>query len=305
MRIAQYEHEANEQSVALLSDMHVETLAATAERHTVTLPLGETAFKAIILPGESKDAALIFPGEFGNGLKSYGALARAEVARAYMRSSIDVDPSVIVLPNTTFGENNVNFTLDERKQVVEGSPTPLVDRMNVATEYTIGDQAGQLIVGALSQGTYPGLRFAAERDNVALGVAEVPNVSSLGAVKFAKTFLKDLLARPSNNAQVKYMLGCLKEENRSLAFMMGSGTRIESDIKSTLDRGGSVVHASSGNSRLSPLDGNQEIARKFEHYLRYESVISRDGDLSIANDYAFIAAILRRADELRALRDSQ
>lgn len=326
MEITAYEQEARENSIQLLADMNFENLAASVEKNTVTLSLGEAAFKAIIFPGESKDAALILPGEFGNGFDASGAIARAEVARAYIRMYSDIDPSVVVLPNSTIGEDNVNLTLEERKEVVEGSPAPLVGRMHVATEYAIGDQSGHITVGALSQGAYPGPRYAAERDNVALGIVEAPNVKPWGHFELGKAFMtagprikeviagnfgekdelkKELIDKLGIRGQIKYMLGALKEENRSLVFMIKNGDTIENDVKATLDRSGGVVLASSDKSPLSPEALNRVIAQKFENHPRFDSVIGRDGDHSITNDYAFVAAVLRRADELRNISDAQ
>lgn len=323
MNIEKYEQEARENSAQFLSEMNFEKFAAWTEKYIVDLSLAGTAFRAIIREGEDKDRAIIIPGEFGNGLRSYGAAARGEVIRQYMQLYTNTDPSLIILPNTTIGEDNVNLTRAERNRVKNGSAEPLVDRMNVAMQYVIGDQAGKVTVYGPSQGGMPALESAAQRERSAVAVTETPDVAEHTPTELIHGFftssslLKDEISANFEEADVlrrelmsdlsnpigmaRYFLGGARRDNLALMKMLlhgGAGEKIEAILASN----GSVVQTWAG-SGVSPGDVNRAIAREYGNHPRYMSVEYPGRDHSVTNNYAAAAAAVRMADELRDLPD--
>lgn len=323
MNIEQYEQEARENSAQFLSEMNIAKFAEWTENYIVDLSLAGTAFKAIIRQGEDKDRAIIIPGEFGNWRKNYRAAARGEVIRQYVQSYTNTDPSLIILPNSTLGEDNLNLTLAERNILKTGSAAPLVDRMNKAVEYVMGEQEGETTVLGPSQGAVPALAYGAKRERTAVAVTENPGVkkqsiseliygmlSSSGLVKeeVAANFKdsdilgKELVADLTNPlGMARYLLGGLTRPNIAIIKMLLHGTA-DAATEAVLANKGSVVQAYAG-SGVSPLEANRAIARKYQNNPRFMNVEFLGHDHSVTNDIHASAALVRAADELRNLPD--
>lgn len=316
MTISQRAEQIKEQNAHFLTETSPAELREFIDDNLVTFRTGETTFNAIVHKGDDPESIILAPGEFGNGAKdAYGAILRL----LYVRAALNPDASIALLPNSTWGENNTNFTQFEKKQLSLGSARPLVDRMNIVTEYLIADNEGDATVLGLSQGGVPALAFSAER-KAAVAVLETPNVIGRTAFQLMKDFQasgglleetikanfregdaieKTLIDALSAVGMAKYLAGCIKADNRALLPIMTQPSAYDA-IGRTLARDGSVTHAWSEHSHVSPSLSNWRIAHAYSPYPRYETL----PDIAAAthsktNDYALVAALAIRADELR------
>ncbi len=292
-------------------------LSEWAETHTEVYELGGQPFRMIVDRGENADHAIVVGGEFANGTDAIGAIARMQVVRRL----VDTDATVILQPNSTARQDNMNFSDFERNQLLNGSAAPLLNRCMVAID-TAGNP-GQLTAYGPSQGGVLALALGAHKHYappVAVSVVEAPNVVERSTVRMLKSYIgcggdlkvniaanfddggtlgEELIGDLSLRGLATYGRGAFHRDNRALLGIIRRGSAQEL-MQRTIARGGSVVHAWATGDAVSPAAANEQIAKT----MMYEKGSGRyahytlDGDHSITNAYILNAALVHRARSL-------
>ncbi len=290
-------------------------LSAWAEEHIVTREIGGQHFRMIVDQGEDPTKAIVVGGEYGNGVGALGAIARAQVIRKVVAPSA----SLILQPNTSLGESNMNFSKDERKTLRQGSAAPLTDRIRMTLEQS--GEPERIVAYGPSQGGIAALALGAHSSmpRMATAVLETPNVAHRSYIGVAKDFLgsgadlkanilsnftaggelgNELVASLSAKGLAKYAAGLALVDNRALLGVIRRASAKE-QMLAIVKRGGSVVHAWAEGDAVSPAAANTEILQMgrnlpIRRRFSYEGY-SFKGDHSITNQYLLAAVLARRA----------
>ncbi len=299
----------------LLTTFDSQNLTEWTERHTVIRELGAQVFRMLVVPGENPDKVIFAGGEFGNGLGFLGSIARLR----FIQKLVDKDASIVLQPNSAIGEDNTNFSRQEKQKLLAGSGDPLIDRV-LATLNDIGNPSEVVAYGP-SQGGVTALLLGSHPDMpaTATAVIETPNVlerpsrvlaaDTIGSGADLKEnisenfddndrFGNDLISAVSITGLAKFVLGTFKGDNRALRGIMRRDTAMQS-MQTILANGGSVAHAWASGDNISPASANQEVSRRLMNlgsnpYYAQEI----EGDHSITSLYLLNAALVNQAQEL-------
>lgn len=294
----------------LLASFNKKDMTDWARECTVTQELGHQSFRMLVSRGEDESKVLFAGGELGNGLDALGALARIRV----IREIVEPSATIVYQPNSTMTENNVNFSKPEQNLLKHGNGSPLTDRI-IKTFDSIGAPK-EIIAYGPSQGGMVALALAADNNTPAMALAavEIPNITNRGRLKMARDFagagssLKenigmnfdrdaqfhdDLIDGLSAKLLIGYGLGLMKEDNLRLVDIMGKNTA-EAQMRTNLEKGGSIVHAWATGDTVSPHADNKVISTHLSGIPRYEHATFK-GDHSITNIYLLNAALVHRA----------
>ena len=287
-------------------------LADGLEKHTRVIDLNDSQVRGVIVPGESPES-IIIGGEYGNA-NTLPAYVRAMGIRAI----VSPESSLILLPNNTFGENNLGFTPQERQEITKGNAEPytyrfkkLLDRANTPV-----DQATHVV--GMSLGATTGAAFAAEGDvnTRSLTLIEPPHLSgsipsimtkfvtSGGQldlnVEMSRQGIEDFdtISDSGVLSIVKFGLGSLSKDNLASLSLLRNRD-IEYDIMWAQDvhHGIGIVNAYGTEAHVSPTKANRILAkrRKSDSFQSFELT---GADHSVTNAHAVVAALAKRAKEL-------
>jgi len=164
---------------------HKNQFAHMLEDSTAAVELqNDERFRAVALKGENSDETIVIGGEFGNG-RTLASFTRAMGIRAVLSP----EASLVLLPNNTLGENNLNLNERERMRLRNGYAFPYSERYRRAIGHIDASESRLHIVG-MSLGATTGAAFARTRD-IDLGSAtfvESPLLSG-SPLSAAKDFL--------------------------------------------------------------------------------------------------------------------
>ncbi len=289
------------------------------ERRIVVRELAGRAFRMLVdVPPETDGSAIVVFGEAGNGLDSTGAIVRARV----IRMMVNPNAALVLQPNSTLSEANMNFSPEENRELKAGSSAPVVDRV-LSTLESIGNPTDIVTYGP-SQGGPMSLAYATSQyapPSIAATVVEAPNVvrRSRSALRldFARSggrlekeiagnfdplapLRQELLAELGVVGLTKFGLGLLlKRDNLALNGPMQRATAGDS-MERVLQGGGSVVHAWATGGTVSPAEANRQIADGLDgRHPRYKGVEVPDADHSVTNRYRLNGALVHYAAGLR------
>ncbi|HEY1085282.1 MAG TPA: hypothetical protein VGE34_00975 [Candidatus Saccharimonadales bacterium] len=279
-----------------------------------TREVGGRNFRVFVdTPVEHNGSSIAIPGEYANGTKEAGFDRPSGAFRRGLAIRAIVDPAarLIVLPNDTLFENNLNLSKDERRVIGKGGLTlPLVDRLRIAIEDT-----DRVTMVGFSQGAVVANDYAAVGAPLdALAIVEAPNVVERSKLSLALEFPKSgghlhdnfavsglapQTAKERSHGERAYGLDILTRSNIALLNPMRRNS-MSDGIASALDAHAGVVHTWAADTDVSPADVNKRIAKKFQDDELYQSYeFAGDfADHSITNVYPLGAAVTRRAIQL-------
>lgn len=284
------------------------------EESTRTISLGGSEFRAVALRGES-DETIVIGGEYGNA-NSIQAYTRAMGIRAVLGP----EASLVLLPNNTLGENNLNFSPLERSMVHEGVAKPYVDRYKKALAHIGAEDQAVHIVG-MSLGATTGAALAADKDVRArsLAMIEPPYLegSTLkSAIDFGQSGAQlgrnieisqqgmeefDALKLDGPLGFARFGIGSMTPSNlASLSFMKHHDTKEDIQQVAYSPRNIGFVSAWGTEARVSPVTTNRVIAASYAGHPRGEFVEIQGADHSVTNAHAVVAALANRAKSLNA-----
>lgn len=282
------------------------------EESTRTLELGGTQFRAVVVRGEAPET-IVIGGEYGNA-NSIQAYTRAMGIRAVLGP----EASLVLLPNNTLGENNLQFSHSERQKIARGDDTPYTERYKTALA-EVGSDDTQLHIVGMSLGATTGSALAAESDiNLSsLTLVEPPYLSGSVlaiAAKFAqsggqlpqnieisKQGIPDFssIELDSTLGFARFGIGSLSPSNlASLNFMKHHSTGYDLFLAKALHENTGLVVAYGTEAQISPVATNEAIAANYIHDPRTKFVEIPDADHSVTNAHAVVAALALRAKSL-------
>lgn len=308
-----------------LRDLDPSTLHEWIDERTVTRQFGERAFRMIIdTPNDGDEGkAVVVGGEFGNGITPATVL-RARI----VRDMVDPSASLVLQPNSTFLQPNMNYSRTERQMLRRGKTSPLIGRVATTLDSMKNPEALTLV--GVSQGSVAMLELATHSDYIppaAVAVLEAPGVKDRSRLELLQDFMScgadlvevvkenysdenhpilvETLRSFSGKERIRYGLGVLNPENVAILGIL-LHSRAQRAMHDVVQRGGAVVHAWGTKDAVSPVNENRAIAA-WMHDLgfgetgthKYASHELTGADHSISNNYSVIGALAREATALR------
>ncbi len=287
-----------------------------ADRRTQLFDLNGQSFRMVVdRPTEGNEHVVVVPSEFATGI-SPPMIVRARI----IRDMVDPAATLVVQPNTTFDQPNMNYSRAEQRELRRGRLAPVIGRIMMALEYTL--QPEHTTVFGSSQGAVVALGFGADRNtpSSAVAVIEAPNVTMRNRVVLTKDFigcahgLKDVILsnyedktapfaldtlRTMSRAEpIKCVLDGVKRDNLAMVGAMARGSASQ-HIKTILDASGSVAHAWGTADRISTAEDNRRIADQFADHPHYCSAELPGACHGVTSAYALNGALARMALQLK------
>lgn len=296
-----YEHHKN-QFTDMLEDSTTEIALPDDER-----------FRAVALTGENSDETIVIGGEFGNG-RTLASFTRAMGIRAVLSP----EASLVLLPNNTLGENNLNLNGRERLRLRNGRTLPYSDRYRRALDH-IDASESQLHVVGMSLGATTGAAFARTTD-IDLGSAtfvESPLLSG-SPLGVAKDFVTsgaqlsrnieisqqniedfDAIAGDGIAGFARFGTGALSPSNIAALELMRNRNTAD-DIHGLIAKyeHAGVITAWGTEANVSPRTDNQRIASINADNPWFQGIEIKGADHSVTNAHAVVAALALRARQL-------
>lgn len=291
-----------------------------ADQKTTTYELNGQNYRMVVDRPDGGDAtkAVVVAGEFGNGI-SPAVAARAQV----VRDTVAPEATLVIQPNTTYDQDNLNFSKEERRQLRAGNLSPMLGRIALTLD-DFNDLEDLTLYGP-SQGGTVSLGYAAEyAPSAAVAVVEAPNVLDRSSLKMAADFngcgaqLKDVIGENYEDQEAVFMQQTIADlslagmarfvrsiarpDNLAMIGVMRRDTASE-QIGTILREGGGVVQAYGTVDSVSPRRANRMIADAYGGASsldrdRYRSVLLQGSDHSVTNHYALNGALARKAHRL-------
>ena len=303
---------------AFLHDLTPLKLDQWTSERTVVNHLGGRAFRMVVDHPDDGDRnqAVVVTGEFGGG-RTPANIVRARI----IREMVNPAATLVVQPNSTFREPNMNYQRAERHLLRRGRLDPLLGRI-ATTLGAVGNPKELTILGS-SQGSVSALGLAT-RDYLppsAVAVLEAPGVkersrrqllldfvccggdlNSIISENYADSahpLLEETLRGLSVSERMRYALGIMKPDNTATIGIL-LRANAEQAMQTTIRRGGSIVHAWGTEDKVSPPEDNRLIAKGIQQARmpRYEAYELAGADHSISNNYSLVGALARRANLL-------
>ncbi|HCH34428.1 MAG: hypothetical protein UY35_C0018G0025 [Candidatus Saccharibacteria bacterium GW2011_GWC2_48_9] len=295
-------------------EQHKNQFADMLEDSTAAIKLsGDEHFRAVALTGENSDETIVIGGEFGNG-RTLASFTRAMGIRAVLSP----EASLVLLPNNTLGENNLNLSGRERLRLRNGRALPYSDRYRRALDYIDASESRLHIVG-MSLGATTGAAFARTSD-IDLGSAtlvESPLLSG-SPLSVAKDFLTsgaqlsqnieisqqniedfDAIAGDGFAGFARFGAGALSPSNiAALELMRNRDTADDINGLIAKHEHAGVVTAWGTKANVSPRADNQRIASLHADNPWFQGVEIKGADHSVTNAHAVVAALALRAKQL-------
>lgn len=307
-----------EATSAFLHELNPSKLEEWTNDRTVIHRLGDRAFRMVVDRPEDgdKNKAVVVTGEFGGG-RTPANIVRARI----IREMVNPAATLVMQPNSTFNEPNMNYERTERHMLRRGRLSPLLGRIATTLDALGGPE--ELTILGSSQGSVSALGLATTHylPPAAVAVLEAPGVkersrrqlmldfvrcggdlSSIISENYADSahpLLAETLRGLSGAERMRYALGALKSENiATLGILLHA--RAENAMQQAIRRGGSVVHAWGTKDNVSPPDDNRSIAEKMRQLQmpRYEAYELTGADHSVSNNYSLVGALARQANLL-------
>ncbi|NTW62036.1 hypothetical protein HGB25_01330 [Candidatus Saccharibacteria bacterium] len=278
---------------------------------------GDQRFRMVVDKpnGGNRDKAVLFLSEFGTP-DLPRLIAKARITRDF----IDPEASLVIQPSSVNGEDNMNFSHDERLRLLKGDLQPYIARIAIVMK-SLSDPEDLTIFGP-SQGATVGMAYASsdEVHATALTIVEAPNVAERNSLSLAQDFaqsgqdlarvvranfdnherpLAQLIEKDASSpvSMARFIVSAMHPDNMATVGVMQHNTASE-HIKAVLDKGGSVVHAWGDVDNVSPAFNNQRIADEFEAQPRYASRVLRNMGHTAMDFYALDGALARLAHNL-------
>jgi pimeloyl-ACP methyl ester carboxylesterase len=281
--------------------------------------LGGQAYRMVVdRPDDASDRTIVVPGEFANGLHGT-AIARAMV----IREMVDPSATLVMQPSSSFDEDNMNFSSEERNRLRGGDSSPMVDRLRATLEHH--DVDSDVVLYGPSQGAVLASGYAAHPDTqiTAMSLVEAPHAEKKTLPRTAYDFLvsgsqlgKNVrlnypqYATPeewpltSNQSQglrselIAFAQGAFRADNLALLALFRHGKlRRDMDFLSHKDRTVGITVANGGRSKVSSSLVTNDVLRQFPNSESF-TFEGKLADHSITNVYALNGSLARRALQL-------
>jgi len=295
-------------------EQHKNQFADMLEDSTAAIELSDDErFRAVALKGENSDETIVIGGEFGNG-RTLASFTRAMGIRAVLSP----EASLVLLPNNTLSENNLNLNVHELLRLRKGYAFPYSERYRRAIGHIEASKSRLHIVG-MSLGATTGAAFARTRD-INLGSATFVESPLLrgSPLSAAKDFLTSG-AQLSQNVEIsqqniedfdaiagdgvagfaRFGAGALSPSNIAALELMRK-RKTARDINGLIAKHehAGVVTAWGTEANVSPRADNQEIASRHADNPWFQGIEIEGADHSVTNAHAVVAALALRAKQL-------
>lgn len=316
-----------EKTDAFLHDLDLSELHEWIDKKTATHHLGERAFQMVVdQPNEGdKSKAVVVPFEFANGITP-ASVVRARI----IRDMVDSNASLVMQPNSTFLQANMNYSRIERQRLRRGELDSIMGRIAVTLD-SIENPQNLTLVGS-SQGSAVVLELANQKDYIppsAVAVLEAPGVKERSRLELLRDFLScgtdlnevvaenysdsqhpllvETLRSFSGKERVRYGLGAVSPGNvATLGILLHS--RAQSAMRDIVQGGGAVVHAWGTKDAVSPASDNRAIVQEMNEIVglgdegvgRYTAYELTGASHSVSNNYSVIGALAREAAALKS-----
>lgn len=277
------------------------------------IDLGDRNFVASIVRGNS-DAAVVSAAEYGNPLNRLGVVRHLGV-----RALVDPGAAAVYLPANIHGQNNLNYSTDERGQLERGDSSPFTRRVEAALAYA--GVRGAVHGYGISQSAdfMPAWAACTDHDVQSLSLTETPFLEgqlapdSMLRVALSSDRLEDYyklsrqgitdeaLTNDGAFSLADFVRGAMfDDDNRAMLSYMNA-RQVEQDLgafrTARPDAGLTMIWG--GVSRVSPHRYNRAIARQLGND-RAEYFEAYNADHVMTNAYAVVAAGALRAKLLAA-----
>lgn len=266
----------------------------------------------MIVPGESPET-IVIGGEYGNG-NSLPVYVRALGIRAI----VNPESTLVILPNNTVGEDNLDLTTKERQSIASGNADPYIHRFKKLLESTDTSDDQPIHVVGMSLGATIGAALASEADvnTRSLTLVEPPHLSGGIASSMAKFVTSggqldqnikmskqdiegfDVLDMAGLRGLVEFGIGSLSRDNlASLSLIRNRDINHDIIWTQDLHPDAGVVNAYGTKAQVSPIAANRRLAERHQSS-RFQSFELTGADHSVTNAHAVVAALAKRAKEL-------
>ena len=272
---------------------------------------GERNFRMVVdMPYDWDGSAIFGSNEFAKGMREPGKLGGTTYALRRLlaaRAIANPNAAVIMLPNSTPLSNSLNFSSKEISAMRNGSRSPMLDRMKIATE-----SADDITVVGVSQAAMFGTAFAAEGDQPvsSLVASTPPNTKESTRLELIKSSFQsgnELMRNyrasglPEENIIEEamglsgYVSGAVLRPRMSLALLsLMACNDFGNDIEVALQRGVVAEHIWGQRDYVSPDHANEEVQQHLQGYNNYTGT-SYPTDHSLNDSHSVVAAHTARA----------
>jgi pimeloyl-ACP methyl ester carboxylesterase len=294
-------------------DQNKEYLREAFWQSKTVIDLGDRAFVASIVRGES-DSAVVSAAEYGNPLNRLGVVRHLGV-----RAVVDPQATSIYLPANIRGQNNLNYSADEREHLDRGDHSPFTRRVEAVLGYA--GVRGPIHAYGLSQSAdfMPAWAINTDHEVLDLALIETPfledqfAVDSMLRVALSAGQLEEYyeMSRLGNVDEAltndgtfsfnDFVLGALFDpDNQAMLTFMNERNVAKDIVQFRKDRpDAGLVMVSGGRSQVSPPAKNRAIARAMQG-TRSEFHEAGNANHDMTNAYGVVAAASLRAYELAA-----
>ncbi len=275
------------------------------------IDLGDRAFTASIVRGES-DEAVVSAAEYGNPLNRLGVVRHLGLRAVSAR-----DATAIYLPANIRGQNNLNYSPEEREQLEKGDHSPFTRRIE-ATLAQVGIRGAVHAYGISQSADFmPAWAMHTDHDVQDLALVETPFLQGQFAAdsmlrvalsgdeleqyyQMSRLGITDeALTNDGTFSFGDFVAGATLDQNNRAMLAYMNARKVDEDIKQLRiqrpDMG--LVSVWGGRSQVSPSDINKDLARDMRG-TRSEFHEAYNGDHVMTNAYAVVAAASLRAKQL-------